>query len=304
MLLPSYAYIGLVIGTLFFSAASGFGEVLISPVIAAIPAENLEHEMSKLHSVYAWGVVFVVIFSTIFLQIFHPNNWHWLAISLALIPLTSFVLYTKATIPTLETPQKVSRVFTFMKNKTIWLCVLMIFFGGASEVGMAQWSSSFLEQSLGISKIWGDVFGVAFFAVMLGLGRTLYSKAGRNITKVLLCGIIGATICYGVVAIFDIPLVGVIACALTGLCVSMLWPGSLVVASDRFPDGGVFIYAMMAAGGDLGASIAPQLIGIVTDISSVWLSSEQLGMKFGMFVGMLFPLMGIPIIFHMHKTSK
>ena len=295
MVIPTYAYVGLVIGTLFFSAASGFCEVLISPIIAAIPAKNPEREMSKLHSIYAWGVVFVVIFSTIFLQMCGSANWYWLAIIFTLIPLTSLSLYLGTAIPALETPKKVSGILTLMKNKTLWFCVLMIFFGGASEVAMAQWSSSFLEQALGISKIWGDVFGVALFAVMLGLGRTLYSKIGRNITKVLLCGIVGATICYGVVAICNIPLVGVIACAFTGFCVSMLWPGSLVVASDRFPESGVFIYAMMAAGGDLGASIAPQLIGVVTDMASIHFASEQLGMKSGMFIGMLFPLLAIPL---------
>ena len=61
-LFPANAYLGLVIGTVIFSASSGLGEVLISPVIAAIPAENPEREMSKLHSVFAWGDVGVIIF--------------------------------------------------------------------------------------------------------------------------------------------------------------------------------------------------------------------------------------------------
>ena len=56
-LFPNAPYIGLVIGTIVFSASSGFAEVLISPVIAALPSENPERDMSKLHSAYAWGVV-------------------------------------------------------------------------------------------------------------------------------------------------------------------------------------------------------------------------------------------------------
>ena len=63
----NHVYVGLVIGTIIFSAASGFSEVLISPVIAALPAKNPEREMSKLHSIYAWGVVGVVLFATVFL---------------------------------------------------------------------------------------------------------------------------------------------------------------------------------------------------------------------------------------------
>ena len=304
MLHPQTAYVGIVIGTLFFSAASGFCEVLISPVIAAIPSDDPEREMSKLHSVYAWGVVFVVIFSTLFLLVFGAKNWGWLAILFAAVPLSSFILYLGAKVPNLETPKRMGKVFRLLKNKTLWIFFFMIFFGGASEVAMAQWSSSFLEKALGISKVWGDVFGVALFSMMLGLGRTLYAKIGKNITKGLLWGIIGAAICYLTVAICGIPIIGVIACALTGFCVSMLWPGCLIVAADRVPAGGVFLYAMMAAGGDLGASVAPQLIGVITDIASSHFASETVGMKMGMFVGMLFPLIAIPLYIYAHKTSK
>ena len=71
----------------------------------------------------------------------------------------------------------------------------------------------------------------------------------------------------------------------------------------------------MAAGGDLGASVGPQLIGLITDmaIASPSLSSlsadmgilpEQLGMKLGMLVGMLFPLVGIAVYGHILRTQK
>lgn len=53
-----------------FAASGGLAEVLISPVIAAIPSDRPESEMSKLHSVYAWGVVGVVFLSTGFLAAF------------------------------------------------------------------------------------------------------------------------------------------------------------------------------------------------------------------------------------------
>ena len=60
----------LVFSTIIFSAGSGLAEVLISPVIAAIPSENPDGEMSKLHSIYAWGVVGAVILATVFLLVF------------------------------------------------------------------------------------------------------------------------------------------------------------------------------------------------------------------------------------------
>ena len=313
ILFPGAVYAGLVIGTIIFSAASGFGEVLGSPVIAAIPAKDPDREMSRLHSVYAWGVVGVILIATGFLLCFGGENWQLLTLLLTLIPLASFLLYLPAEIPPMETPEKVSGALAYLKNKVLWLSVLGIFLGGSAECTMAQWASGYLEQALGIPKVWGDMFGVAMFGLMLGLGRTLYSKYGRRIGHVLFLGACGAAACYLIAAVTPVPVLGLAACAFTGFCTSMLWPGSLIAASDRLADSGVFLYAMMAAGGDLGASVGPQLVGIITDAvianpaasalaQSMALAPEQLGMKAGMLVGMLFPLAAIPVFWQIRKS--
>ena len=315
ILSPTTAYAGMLIGTLFFAVSGGLAEVLISPVIAALPSDNPDREMSKLHSVYAWGVVFVTIISAFYIVIFKDANWYWLALAMSAVPLFSFILYLGAELPQIKTPERVSSAIKTMKNKWLWVCVLAIFFGGAAEVSMAQWSSGFLEQGLGLPKFLGDVFGVALFAVMLGLGRTLYSKIGKNIYRVLLFGMIGAAVCYLTVVICNVAIVGVFACAFTGLCTSMLWPGSLIVAENKIPNGGVFIFAMMAAGGDLGASVVPQLIGITTDsvMQSQWavtlsqklaLTPEGLGMKAGMLIAAIFCLVAIPLYIFMYRRNK
>ena len=308
-------YLGLVVGTVIFSLGAGLAEVLISPTIAALPAKDPDREMSKLHSVYAWGVVFFVVVFTLFIKLLGRDFWQWLVIGFALIPFVSAIIFMNTKMPEMETPKKTSGALHQLKNKTLWLCVIAIFLGGASEVTMAQWASGYLEQSLGIPKVWGDIFGVAMFAVALGLGRTLYSKIGKNITKVLLLGAVGATLCYLTAAVSNVALIGLLACAFTGFCTSMMWPGSLIVASDKFPHGGVFIFALMAAGGDLGASVGPQLVGVITDAAmeipqavslaeQLGLTPEQLGMKLGMLCGMLFPLIGIIIYSILHKTRQ
>lgn len=315
IIFPSSVYTGLVLGTIIFSASSGFAEVLISPVIAAIPAEDPDREMSKLHSIYAWGVVGVVIVSTLFLLAFGKENWQILPLIFLVIPIFSLVMYFGTKFPKMETPEKASGALSMLKNKGIWLCVLAIFLGGSAECTMAQWCSGYLEKALGIDKVWGDIFGVALFAVMLGLGRSLYAKYGKNITKVLLCCAVGSVICYLVAAVSPLPIIGLIACGLTGLATSMLWPGNLIVASDRFPAGGVFIFALMAAGGDSGAAFGPQLVGLITDgiigmesasafAQSIGMTVEQLGMKAGILVGALFPLIAIFVYIYILKKWK
>jgi len=315
LLFPNAVYTGLVIGTVIFSASSGFAEVLISPVIASLPAENPDREISKLHAVYAWGTVAVVIVGTLFLLAFGEQNWQWLVCVFAVVPVVATIAFARAKIPEMETPKKISGALGFFKNGGLWLCVLAIFLGGASEVTMAQWSSGYIEQALGIPKVWGDVFGVAMFGLALALGRTLYAKFGKNVGKVLFWGAIGASVCYLLSVFSPVAVLSLIACALTGFFVSMMWPGSLVVASDRFPNGGVFIYAMMAAGGDFGASIGPQLLGIITDSvagsesfinmsASLGLTGEQLGMKAGLLVGAIFPIIAIFVFYAVCRKRK
>ena len=309
------AYIGLLVGTVVFSVSGGLAEVLISPTIAALPSENPEREMSKLHSIYAWGVVVVIGIAVLYLALFGFEKWQYLAMAFCVLPFLSYLLFSTTALPKMQTPEKTSGALKLLKNKGLWLCVLAIFLGGASECTMAQWSSGYIEKALGIEKIWGDIFGVALFGLALGLGRTLYAKIGKNIGKVLFFGAIGASACYLIAALCNIAVIGLIACALTGFCVSMLWPGSLIVASDKFPNGGVFIFAMMAAGGDLGASVGPQLVGLITDgvmasqtganvAEMLGIGIEQLGMKAGMLVGTIFPILAIVIYAIIWKSYR
>ena len=298
---PQSAYIWLAAGTVVFSVSSGLSEVLISPIIASIPSDNPKREMSKLHSIYAWGVVIVVIISTLTLKLIGRENWYWLPLIYTLIPLVAFLMFSRSELPEMATPEKASKATGMLKNRALIICVLCIFFGGASECTMSQWSSGYIEQALGLSKVWGDIFGVAMFGATLGLGRSLFGTIGKNVYGVVICGSAGAAVCYLVASLTTLPVLGLIACAMTGLCTSMLWPGSLLVASDNFPNANIAVFALMAAGGDMGAAIGPQLTGIVADavISSgtaaefaarLGLTPEQLGMKAGILSCTLFPV--------------
>jgi len=311
---PDNIYLGLVIGTIVYSASGGLVEVLISPVIAAIPSDDPDREMSKLHSIYAWGVVVVIILITLFLAVFGDRNWQYMVMLCTIVPVLSSILYVKCDFPEVETASETSGALSQLKNKSFWIFILAIFLGGSAECTMAQWASGYLERALAIPKMWGDIFGVALFGLFLGLGRTLYSKYGKNIGKVIFFGAIGATACYIITAVSANPFIGLTACALTGFCVSMFWPGSLIAMAESFPKCGVFMYAMMATGGDMGAAIVPQCVGVITDkvISmpqmkaialSMGLSIEQFAMKAGMLFGAIFPLLAIPLYLYIWKSK-
>lgn len=312
VIFPSNVYAGLVLGSVIFAASSGLAEVLISPIIAALPSEHPDRDMSLLHSIYAWGVVGVVILSAVFLKIFDIYRWQILVAIFCLIPLAAFVLFSRCTIPNVISSDESGERLGALVKRGVLLFVASIFAGGFSECVMAQWSSGYLERALGIEKFYGDVFGVAAFALFLGLGRTLYSKIGKNIERTLILGFSGAALCYLTAALTKSSVLGLIACGLTGFCTSMLWPGSLILVSDKLVNCGVTVYALMAAGGDLGAAIGPQMVGIVTDAvaanerlvvfaQELGLDGEALGMKIGFLISMLLGFFGIAAVLKVKK---
>ena len=128
--------------------------------------------------------------------------------------------------------------------------------------------------------------------------------------RVLFLGMVGAAVCYITVALSQNPFVSMTACVLTGLCTSMLWPGTLILMEEKFSNSGVTAYALMAAGGDFGGSVAPQLMGAVVDgvSASGWaahisgvMTVEQIGMKVGMLTASLFPILGALLLVYIKK---
>ena len=297
-----YAYLGLIMGTVLFSMANGLVEVLITPLIEKVYPKNTESEVSKLHSIYGWGIVVVTIISTLFLKVFGSENWHFLVLLLLIIPIVSCILFSFTALPDLASDESNKKHDNILKNSGIWLCFFAMIFAGMTECSMSQWSSSYMEKVFALSKVYGDLLGVAFFAGMVGLGRTLYSKFGKGIINVLIYGSILATFFYFVCAITGIAIIGLISCALTGLAVSMLWPGTLLFASSNNMSSGVVLFALMAAGGDLGAALGPQIVGSIIDVSiiskfvldlsvSLSVSVEAISMRIGLLVATIFPVL-------------
>lgn len=316
MLLPAYAYFGLVISTVIFSVASGLSEVLLSPMIAAIPSQNPQKDMSMLHSLYAFGVFTVVLISTFFLKVFGTHNWMYLTMLLASLPIIAAVLFMISPMPDMQPSADVQTQKQSRRHYgDLLLCVGCIFFGSCAEGAMSNWISSYMENALKIDKALGDVLGMAMFAVLLGLTRILYAKFGKNIFKMLFICMIGSVICYITVGLSMNVIIAFLACVLTGVFTSMLWPGSLIMMEENVPKAGVAAFALMAAGGDLGASVSPQLAGIIIDnvtisdfalkLSEVsGLSTEQIAIKAAMLSIAVFPMVGCVVLYATYSRFK
>ncbi len=308
----NFAYAGLVAGTFLFSIAAGLGEVLISPVIAALPSDTPDKDMSTLHSLYGYGLVGVILVSTLFLQFVGSDYWVYLTLFWAILPVIASVMLFRCNLPDMNIQQTSSKDKSVFKKQILVFCTICIFLGAAAEVTMTNWISVYAENVLHIPKIWGDTFGMCLFAALLALTRSAYAKFGKNIFRVLTLSMIGAALCYLTISFTSVIALSFGACILLGVCTSMLWPGTLILMEEKIPAVGVAAYALMAAGGDMGASVAPQMLGAVVDSvsASEWvfaiaerlsMSCEEIGFKVGMFLAALFPIAGCILLICMKR---
>ena len=166
-----------------------------------------------------------------------------------------------------------------------WLLILLMICSGASEASMAQWASAFTESAMGVSKTVGDLAGPCLFAVFMGISRILYGKmsAKLDLIKTMLACSILCVICYLMASLSPIPIIGLAGCALCGISVGIMWPGTISISSQQCPRGGTAMFAFLALAGDLGATVSPSMVGGISDLFGG-------DLKVGLLVAAVFPL--------------
>ena len=71
---------------------------------------------------------------------------------------------------------------------------------------------------------------------------------------------------YLCIALIPVPAVGLLGCAVTGMSVGIMWPGTFSKASAGLKQGGTALFAMLALAGDMGCSGGPTLVGFVSGL--------------------------------------
>lgn len=293
-------FAGILIAVMIYAVGGGLLEVLVSPVVEACPSDNKEKTMSMLHSFYCWGHVGVVLLSTVFFQLFGTQNWKIMALVWAIIPACNAYVFTKVPIASLmeegETGLKMNELF---RIKIFWILLIMMVCAGASEQAVSQWASTFAEKGLGISKTLGDLAGPMAFAILMGTSRAFYGKYGDriNLDKFMIYSSCLCILSYLGVSLLPIPQLSLVACAICGLSVGIMWPGTFSKASAALPRGGTAMFALLALGGDLGCSGGPTLVGMV---------SSALGdnLKMGILAGIVFPVLLLTGVLLCRKMGK
>ena len=292
-------FIGILLAVVFYSIGSGLIEVLLSPIVEACPFENKDGVMSLLHSFYCWGAVGVILGSTLFFAVFGIVHWKILTIICALIPLYNAINFISCPIEKLSEDGSSMSIRQLLSVPMFWMMIFLMICAGSSEATMCQWASAFTESALKVSKLVGDLAGPCLFAAFMGIARMLYGKMSEklNLTKtMLLCGFFAA-VCYLLASLSSLAILGLIGCALCGLAVGIMWPGTISLSSRKCPTGGTAMFAFLALAGDLGATVGPVTVGKVAE-----LTGENL--KNGLLAATIFPICMTLGLFFLYKHVR
>jgi fucose permease len=104
--------------------------------------------------------------------------------------------------------------------------------------------------------------------------------------------------------------VSLVGCALCGLAVSLLWPGTFSLASARFPLGGAAMFGVLAVFGDAGGASGPWITGAVAEatagshLAGLLPPDGGSGLRAGLLVGTFFPLAVVVVAFALSWRRK
>ena len=279
-------FAGILTAVMIYAIGGGLLEVLVSPVVEACPSEHKEKAMSMLHSFYCWGQVAVVLISTLFFYFAGIGRWKILAVAWAVIPVCNAFVFIKVPIASLiKDGERGMRLKELFGSRIFWILFIMMVCAGASEQAVSQWASAFAEKGLGISKTLGDLAGPMAFALCMGASRAFYGKHGEHIDleRFMIGSCMLCILSYLGISLLPVPLLSLMSCALCGLSVGIMWPGTFSRAAASLPGGGTAMFAMMALGGDIGCSGGPTVVGLVSGA----LNDD---LKMGILAGIIFPV--------------
>lgn len=291
-------YVGLLLCITVYAIGGGLLEVLVSPIVEALPTEGKSAAMSLLHSFYCWGHALVAILTTLFLKLAGSHNWPLVTFLWALVPACNVVLFAVSPVRQLSEDGASMPLKKLFKKKVFWVLAVLMVCSGASEQAMSQWASFFAETGLQVDKAAGDLLGPCLFALLMGLSRWFY---GTRSSKIPLGKFIAWSsvlcLCSYLLAVFSPwPIVSLIGCGLCGLSVGIMWPGVFSLATETCPQGGTAMFALLALAGDVGCGSGPSVVGLM---------SEACGgqLKAGLLAAVVFPTVLLLCLKLLKKTK-
>lgn len=294
------AFLGLAVAAVINSIGGGIIEVLVSPIVEAAPSGEKDKAMSLLHSFYCFGHMGVVILSTIGFALFGMGRWYLLPILWAIVPFVNIFLFSFVPINAVVAAEHTMPARKLFKMKLFWIFVLLMICAGASEQAISQWVSFFAEDGLKVSKTVGDLMGPCAFALMMAISRVFYGRQGHKVDlhRFIIYSCAACIAGYAIAVLAPHPALALAGCALCGLSVGIMWPGTFSIAAEECPQGGTVLWAMLALAGDVGCAAGPGTVSWVSAALPAW------GLKAGLAAAVLFPVVMLVVSLERMRHTK
>ena len=267
------SYLTVLVAVFIMGLGAGILDMLLSPVVCAFVPERKAAAMNWLHAFYSIGAVVTVVVLSSTLK--SGASWRaiagWSAIAPVLVCVQRFLTLH---IPSLvdENQRRDAPLPVLGRDPYFYCAIAVIFLAGSTELGMAQWlpHAVLLKARLDFQN-GSSGMALLAFSVLMGAGRIAAGMIGHRydpITVMTAC-CAGAVVLFLLGCFLAVPPLALAACVLLGLAVSPLWPSTLGVASDRFPNGGATMFCCLSAAGNFGGIFMPWVIGAAADRLSI-----------------------------------
>lgn len=301
---PNHPYPLFLLSTVLYSIGGGCMELLLSAIVESIPSDEKAANMSYMHSFFAWGLIVIVVITTLLMYLFGELYWPYILLFWSLFPLLNAYFLTRSLFPPQALKEHRGSITSLLKNRYVVVVMLALLCAGASEITITQWASTYAEAALQLPKALGNLIGLSLFALLLGAGRLAYSTWGKRyeMWNVMFVGALFTLLCYLVTALVSHPMISLIACAASGAGIALLWPGSIVLATRHVVNFGAGLFALLGASGSLGSAVAPWLVGVLANNAPTHVILSPL--RIGMLGASFFPLLLIFLLVLIKKMDQ
>lgn len=288
---PSYNWLCVAVFSLGLGA--GILDMILSPIVAELNPERRSAAMNWLHSFYCIGAVVTILAGTLALKA--GLGWRLASVLLVPLPVVLIAAFAPLKFPPMVPEERRLPMVTLLRSPWFIGAMVAIFFGGATELAMAQWLPAYAEITLKFDA-WVGGMALLLFSVGMALGRMAAGSLAHKIDSFDMmawgCGLSVFLFIAG--SFFPNNGVALSACILVGFTGSCLWPTLLAVTADRYPEGGASMYAALAALGNAGGIFMPWAAGFIADWSNL---------RWGLGISALAPLLMLPVVMFL-KSNK
>jgi MFS family permease len=288
---PAYGYLGA--GCLVLGLGSGMLDMVLSPVVAALVPERRSAAMNLLHSFYCIGAAVTLLIGALAL---HAGiGWRGIFLLLLPLPVVTAVSFMPLSFPKLVTSRGRTPFRALVNRRYFQIALVVIFLGGATELGLAQWLPAYAETTLHYAP-WVGGAALLGFSVAMAVGRIVAGIIGNRCDPyaILIVSAASSVALMLLGAFIPSASVALGACILAGFTGSCLWPTVLAVVADRYPDGGAIMFAALGALGNAGGIVMPWMVGMLGD---------HYGLRIGLGTCALAPLVMLALVVRLRPLT-